>query len=286
MSEETSTPYVDWEYELITDLGETRLEFHGRTRGNELLLAHSVPPPDQDTSEWLQAFESGSIHAIPVSIDSYFAQQDDLPYDPYHLLSVDPNDPDAGLKDVEHIVFIGSGWATCDGTNVSVTLLLEVFRDAAVSFMSGFSSEYAKIEQRIFQLYSLIDPTNFSRFLSSLEMIDNPPPKEAYLIRRPPKATYPDPRLTKAQMFAVLRMPDGAISYEQLHKYLGSKPRTVRGWIERAELLKVRPQRLTGHVFTSGAILHQLAPWLKTHISTRRVNDFIADLLVEKLIQL
>ena len=106
------------------------------------------------------------------------------------------------------------------------------------------------------------------------------------MIRRPHNATYPDPKLTKAQMMSVLRNPGGGISYEQLHTYIDVQRRTVRGWVEEAGLLKLSPQRLTNHVFTSGEILHQLAPWLRQHIRTPKASEFIATLVVEKLMQL
>ena len=69
MNEDTSTPYVDWEYELMgpdgpwdggfrrrvgyPPVGEWHIEFRGQAYGDELLLAHYFPEDDEDAGEWL-----------------------------------------------------------------------------------------------------------------------------------------------------------------------------------------------------------------------------------------
>jgi hypothetical protein len=284
MNELTSTPYVDWEYELITDLGETRLEFLGRTRGDELILAHANPPDDKDAHEWLQEFLSGSIHAIHISIDSYFGQQDDPPYDPYGLLKPDLDAPDNALQNVEHIIFLGEGWATCDGSHVGITLLVEVFRDAAMSALSSLGTDYARTELRIFHLYSLIDPANFSRFLSSLKAMETPLPSVTCLIPPRRKATFEHHELTASEMISVLRRPDGILSYQQLYTHLDVQPRTLRKWLGDVELKDAGQRSLGGCLFTSEEILTTFTPWLQSNVPTEGCKAFIRNLIQQKLI--
>ena len=86
-------------------------------------------------------------------------------------------------------------------------------------------------------------------------------------------------------MLAVLRKPDGTISYRQLHTYLDSQPRAVRDWIEKSGLLQLLPPKLTNHVFLSCEILTKLAPWLVKKANTPGAHAFVQELLVANLIQ-
>jgi hypothetical protein len=177
MDEETSTPYVDWEYVLIGQneawddgflrradyppVGEWHIEFRGRTRGGELLLANYFPSEDEDAREWLSSFASASCPSVPVSIDTYMGPTDE-PLEPLFR----PDDyfhPGAEFVDVAHVIYIGQGWAQFRENEVIITIPPEVFHGAAGSIL-GYRSKYTHIEQRIFEVFAKLSPPEFSEF--------------------------------------------------------------------------------------------------------------------------
>ncbi len=179
MNEETTTPYVDWDYILMgpdmawdngcrrrTDyppVGEWHIEFTGATQGHELLLAHYYPSKNEDAREWFKAFGPGSSLLVPVDIQSYFGPTDEPEDDPEEPDN-DSGHPGPDLVNVEHSIHIGQGWAKWRKNELIITIPPEVFRDSAARLLLGFSSKYAHIEQRIFRIFEMLSPTEYSEF--------------------------------------------------------------------------------------------------------------------------
>lgn len=309
MNEETSTPYVSWEYYLITPDGGTetdfrslrraskflvpgggwQIEFMGQTRGGEALLANYFPPDDQDAREWLKAFGSESLPSVPVRIDTYFGPSDE-PEDPLDQpgddSASDPSPPGADLVDAGHAVYIGHGWASCPGDDVIVTIPPEVFRDSALSLLCGLESQYADIDQRIFRLFEAIDPGSYERFLSAVHGTRAFPSLDPLSpIRRPRTPTYEKARLTTEQMVSVLSRKDGAVSAQQLHTYIPCQERSLKKWLGLAGLLEMAPKRLTGMILTSDEILNHFVPWLRDNRPTPETMDFVRNILEAGLLR-
>lgn len=187
MNEETSTPYVDWEYELMgpdgpwdhgfrrragyPPVGEWHVEFRGRVYGDELLLAYYFPEDDEDAGEWLSAFESDSSSQVSVNIDTYLGPTDKpvVQWDG----SDDPDHPGADLVGVEHLINIniniGEGRAKWDKNELIITIPPEVFRKEAAPRVLGFRSGYEHIEQRILSIFKMLSPQGYADFWRAFE---------------------------------------------------------------------------------------------------------------------
>lgn len=189
MSEKNSPRYVEWDYVLIgpdgawddgfrkrwdyPQVGEWHVEFMGRTRDDELIIARYYPSEDEDAQGWLQAFESESASGIPVSIDAYFGPTD-YPKEPHFEDYENPHDlvdvtdhPGPELVDVAHTIYVGTGWARLHENEVVITIPPDVFNDAAASLLMGFQSNYDHIERRVFRVFEMLSPREFSEFWST-----------------------------------------------------------------------------------------------------------------------
>ncbi len=259
-------PAVSWEYETICQGDEPHLEFRGRTPDDEMILANARPPIGHRYDDWLNDFESERLSEIPVSIDTYFGPDDE-----------------PGVA--AHTIFIGEGHARLDGPDVRITLSPRVFQDAAASVLESEGSEYAAIELRIFHIFTLIDREGFSRFRAALEGMPLLPPTDPTWTA-PPKRTVTIVKrwLSPQQMMSVLRSQDGIISFQQLHAYVSVQERTVRRWLQEADMLDPGHRRLTGCLFTSNEILNGLVLWLRRNITTEKAREFVGALIIAKLI--
>ena len=305
MNEETSTPYVDWEYELITIDGawesargskSTRdnypppgsgwhIEFRGRTLGDEMLLANYNPSDDEDAGEWLSAFGSESSPPLPVSIDTYFGPQS-APEEDLGEPDDDSAHPGADLVDVEHTIYIGHGWAKQHKTEVTITIPPEVFRDAAVSLLRGFKSQNADIDQRIFRLFTHIDAASYERFLSTVEEIQSfAPPDAARLIDHPREPTFSHVPLLEDEVISIFRRQDGVISHQQLYRELRTTSRALKGCLQKAGLVEAGKRDLTRWLFRSHHLLKEFVPWLRDNTPTYGTAIFIRRLIEAKCIK-
>lgn len=238
----------------------------------------------------MKEFEAGKLGEFPISIDAYFGPKIDPP-EP----DDDPKDADAyfrslGLVEdpepVEHCIYIGHGRATWDGLALMITMAPDVFRDAAASFLSNLETEYTEIEQRIFHLFTLIDPDGFSRFLSTLETLNIALHNDlTELARHPRTPTFAHVPLSQNEVISVFRRPDGVISHHQFYTELRVSSRTLKGWLKQADLVEVGQKSLTGWLFWSHELLDRFVPWLRANDTTYGVKIFIRHLIEAKLIQ-
>lgn len=191
MDENTSTPFVTWEYDLrdcndeIVDLsfyGRRRknvapigpgtgwfIEFQGQTLAGEMILARYLPSDDQDAREWLAAFDSGSLPPIRVSIDTYLGPSEEPEDDEDDDTDSDSAHPGADLVEVAHTIYIGDGFASQTEDGVIITVPPEIFREAAGSLLLGYRSKYEYIEQRIFDIFIKLSPQGYTDFWEAFE---------------------------------------------------------------------------------------------------------------------
>jgi len=246
--------------------GDPYLELLAQTSDDEVLLACTIPPDDGDYERWYEDFESGKLATTPFYFHTYFGPTD-------------------APRTVERTIFVGEGLVSSPASGLIVTLAPNVFRDAAASLLSSSGLAHADVELRIFHIFTIIDPDSFSRFLSTLETLQAPQAFDSSrLISRDRKPTYEKPRLNAKEMISVLSKEDGVISYQQLYEHIPLQDRTLRRYLERAEMVETGQKRLTGCLFTSDEVLNTLVPWLRKNVATHGVREFIMNLLIANLI--
>lgn len=289
MDEQIPMPFDDWDYETIDLDDEPYLEIRGHTPEREIILFSARPSGGRDFAEWLREFEAGTLGEFSVNIDAYFGPKIAPPKP-----DDDPKDAEAYIRSqgfaedpepVEHIIYIGEGLAKWDGTAMTLSMAPNIFPIAASSFLAHLDSEGTKVEERILQIFTLVDPDGFSRFLSTLGTLKVPPSIDTtYLIHQKRKPTYSHVLLTSDQLVKVLGMNDGVISFQQLYTSLPVQDRTLRQWLREAEMVEVGHKRLTGWLFTKDEILGTFVTWLRKNIRTDAARTLIRNLIIAKLI--
>lgn len=263
VNENSAKPQVEWETATVSDLGYDMLELHGVTPAREMILAHAAPPADRDYHDWLHGFETGEIKEVPISIDSYFGPD------------IADADEQPEMVGVEHVIYIGHGLASWEGSALHVTLSPEVFRDAAASLLSDSDSEYADIERRIFSIFKLLDMESFDRFLEGLGTTRTFPALDADALKlRPLTPTSSKLQLRMAELLNVLCRADGVVSCQQLHMSIPCQERSLKKWLADAGLWENRPKRITGVCLTSGELIESLLPWFRDHRPTAHATEF------------